>query len=498
MKKELNMKNLSSLSKLHYVNYAHIGVISIGIIVSAIFFEFNLTMFIFNLLNIAIAIFAYQQIHITRKSIDRTSRIIKTAALDGNFENRQHHIEGGGELEWLAWNVNDLFDQLESVLREINTSITYASQNKYFRRVSPVGLNPTFTKTAKLINIALQAMELEDEKREQEKFYNELSKTGRGLLVNFQSIQSQIVETNDTLVALSVTAQESTSLSRSNLLVVEDMNVNFEKLSQIIQQNDISIDGVSAKTTDITSIIDLIKDIADQTNLLALNAAIEAARAGEHGRGFAVVADEVRKLAERTQKATNEISISISTLQQEATGMLENSKELTAIADESLSSVATLNDSLSQFTSNSEEVLSSTRFMKNKNFIILAKIDHILFKADALTHMEHCQFKEFSDHKSCRFGKWYTSEGLSDFSGAASYKDIDAPHALVHSSVHNSFALFNEEGKISSQNKKVIHQHFTIMEDASNKLFDILDTMLEEEAVYQDKNVGEGEIELWD
>ncbi len=492
------MKSLSSLSKLHYANYAHLAVISIGIIVSSIFFEFNITIFVFNLLNIAIAIFAYQQIHITKISIARTSKIIQTAALEGNFENRQHSIKGGGELELLAWNVNDLFDQLESILREINTSITYVSHNKYYRRISSIGLNLNFVKTAQLINLALDAMEEEAEKREQEKFYTNLSKTGSGLLANFQSIQSQIVETNETLVDLSIKAQESTSLSRSNAIVVDTLNSNFEKLSQIIQQNDHSIDGVSTKTADITSIINLIKDIADQTNLLALNAAIEAARAGEHGRGFAVVADEVRKLAERTQKATSEISISIATLQQEASGMLENSKELTSIADQSLGSVSMLNDSLSQFTSSSEEVLSSTRYMKNKNFIILAKIDHILFKADALTHMEHAKFKEFSDHKSCRFGKWYTSEGLSDFGGAPSYKKIDAPHAIVHQSVHNSFALFDSKGKISPTNKEMIYNYFITMENASDELFNILDAMLLEESAYQDKNVGLGEMELWD
>jgi len=490
------MMNLSSLSKLHYANYAHIAVVSLGLLVSVLFFDFHIVSFLFGLANIAIALYAYKQIAVTKASINKTSQMIAESVKDGNFENRQIDIQGGGELEELAWNINNLFDQLESILREINTSIEYASQHQYFRRINTIGLNEVFEKTGILINKSIDAMEIEFKAQEHKNFIHELSKTGESLASSFSNIQTQISDTNDTLTSLAIESQETASLSRSNNEVVETMNDNFSKLSEIISLNDESIEGVSNKTAEITSVIDLIKDIADQTNLLALNAAIEAARAGEHGRGFAVVADEVRKLAERTQKATNEITISISTLQQEANGMLDNSKALNSIADESTKSVHTLYSSLEQFNKTSESVLASSRLMKNKNFVVLAKIDHILFKDDALQHIQNKEFKEFSDHHSCRLGKWYEGEGASYFSHSKSFNAMLEPHAKVHNKIINTFAHIKENDILTHQD--LITANFQSMHTASEKLFELMDSMLDEEAIYQDENIEEGEIELWE
>ncbi|GAA7067904.1 methyl-accepting chemotaxis protein TlpC [Helicobacter pylori] len=101
---------------------------------------------------------------------------------------------------------------------------------------------------------------------------------------------------------------------------------SLEEITNIITTIDSKSQEMISQGEDIKSVVDMIRDIADQTNLLALNAAIEAARAGEHGRGFAVVADEVRKLAERTQKSLSEIEANINILVQSIADSAESIK----------------------------------------------------------------------------------------------------------------------------------------------------------------------------
>lgn len=267
------------------------------------------------------------------KPLTTLSNYLKDIA-DNKDLTKQIVITGNQEVKSISENLAILVESLEVAIGEAKSSAN--DNNEATRKL--LGTSDMMNKTMKI--------ELD--------ILSKSTKDGQETKSELLEVKQDMEQTQTNIIA----TQESLDNAQSSLseLVISIQSSADEEVELAHKLTELNSD-----TEQVKNVLTVISDIADQTNLLALNAAIEAARAGEHGRGFAVVADEVRKLAERTQKTLSEINATINVIVQ---SIQEASEQMNANA-KTIEGIASKSHEVEDNLVNSSEIMTTTSQLTN-------------------------------------------------------------------------------------------------------------------------------------
>jgi methyl-accepting chemotaxis protein len=464
------------------------SVLSVLACVSAYFGEGTppFWMWTFPILTIAGSIVATVAMN-RRETIMRQALAVSEDLKNGVLTTRVVDIEDGSLQAKMAWNVNDVADQVGTFFKEVLATIECVSRGEVHRHAHFRGLHGSFGEALKQMDVAFEAMRegiirqreidfhVGTQKLSSERLYHDLG-TQQGKIGKIVSVLEEVKHIAD---------RTKGDAEESKVAMVQVVDA-LRRISEMVVHVRTAVASLDQKKLEILGVTGKIKEIADQTNLLALNAAIEAARAGEAGRGFAVVADEVRKLAENSKKAADQIAQVMGSVASEIDTLERDSGLMTEAAKNSEGLVSGIEAKFGRFVHGADATADQIAFCETVTFAALITIDHILYKTSVyrtvLLGVESEEARKAATTESeCRLGKWSANEGRERYGKLKAFTTMAKPHSTVH---QNGAAVVSAirggNWRNDSDVQCAISQSIAEMEAASAEIFKCFENLIHE------------------